>query len=82
MSDMDLRLGRAEAIVRSIASATDPYVALFVLQPEAGFVCGFCGEARDAPHSERCPWFAANLFVSIYPRPESGNDPCTVGIGG
>jgi len=62
-----MRLSRAEALVRSIARATDPYVALFSEQPEDGFVCGYCGEERGAPHSERCPWFAATLFVVTYP---------------
>lgn len=63
-----LRAQRAEAIVRSIANAFDPYVALFSLQPEDGFICGFCGEDRGEPHSEPCVWYAATLFVATYPR--------------
>jgi hypothetical protein len=69
------RQNAAEAIVRSVARATDPYVALFLEQPEEGFVCGFCGEDRGEPHNERCPWYAASLFVMQYPAAAANENP-------
>ena len=66
-----LRASRAESIVRSLAQALDPYVALWSEQPEEGFVCGFCGEDRGDPHAEQCAWFAATLFVKCYPESDS-----------
>lgn len=62
-----LRVSRAEAIVRSIARALDPYVALYEEQPEHGYVCAFCAEDRGKPHAEMCTWAAATLFVACYP---------------
>lgn len=72
-----MRAERAEAIVRSIANAIDPYIALWQEQPEEGFVCAYCGEDRGTPHSEPCVWYAATLFVTTYelPRRTPENNP-------